>query len=142
MPFLDYEFVEYMLRIPAKERMPIKGVKMEKQLLRDAFKGYLPEEILYRQKEAFSDGISSTHDSWNNIIKEMCNDLFTQDEFEEKLNFYKLQPGACPICRESLYYRIIFEQLYGTKHVNLLDEHWMQSWSNSNDPSARSLEVY
>ena len=142
VPFLDYEFVEYMLRIPAKERMPVKGVKMEKQLLRDAFIGYLPEEILYRQKEAFSDGISSTHDSWNNIIKEMCNDLFTQDEFEEKLNFYKLQPGACPICRESLYYRIIFEQLYGTKHVNLLDEHWMQNWSNSDDPSARSLEVY
>ena len=142
VPFLDHEFVEYYLSIPATERMPIKGVKMEKQLLRDAFKGYLPEYILYRQKEAFSDGISSKSDSWHNIIKDMCNDLFSEEECGNKLREYQNKNGVPPICKESLYYRIIFEQLFGDKHVNLLDDFWMQKWSNSDDPSARSLEIY
>lgn len=143
VPFLDHDFVETYLRAPVNKRMPELGKRMEKQLLRDIFKGYLPDDILYRRKEAFSDGISKEDNSWHNIIKKICDDLFDESELNEKINYYKDKPGAVPKCKESLYYRIIFEQLFGDKHTGLIDNFWMQKWSNSQDPSARSLiDIY
>ena len=139
VPFLDHDFVEAYLSAPVTFRMPKLGKQMEKQLLRDIFKGYLPDSVLYRRKEAFSDGISKEDNSWHNIIKNICDDLFDESELNEKISYYKSKPGAVPKCKESLYYRIIFEQLFGDKHTGLIDNFWMQKWSNSQDPSARSL---
>ena len=71
VPFLDKEFVKYVMSIHPKYKMFNDG-KMEKQILRDAFNNtnLLPKEVLYRKKEAFSDGVSSTEKSWFQIIQE------------------------------------------------------------------------
>ena len=70
MPFLDHQFTSYYLSLPAESRVPNGGI--EKYLLRSAFsgKGLIPDEILWRPKEVFSDGVSSQKKSWFSIIQE------------------------------------------------------------------------
>ena len=70
MPFLDHQFTSYYLSLPAESRVPTDGI--EKYLLRSAFtgKGLIPDEILWRPKEVFSDGVSSQKKSWFSIIQE------------------------------------------------------------------------
>ena len=69
-PFLDKSFVKTYLSLPVEYRIQ-SSHGIEKSLLRNAFKNdnLLPESVLYRQKEAFSDGVSSSENSWHNIIK-------------------------------------------------------------------------
>ena len=85
VPFLDKTFVNYVMSIPPKYKMFNDG-KMEKQILRDAFNktNLLPKEVLYRKKEAFSDGVSSTEKLWFQIIQEKLEQTMTDDEFKEK----------------------------------------------------------
>ena len=70
VPFLDKFFTSYYLSLPAEDRQPTNGI--EKHLLRSAFSGtgLLPDEILWRPKEAFSDGVSSTEKSWYSLLQE------------------------------------------------------------------------
>ena len=70
VPFLDQAFVAYYLGLPAEARQPRDGV--EKYLIRKAFDGHglIPEEILWRHKEAFSDGVSSQKTSWFELLQE------------------------------------------------------------------------
>ena len=69
VPFLDKYFTSYYLSLPCEHRQPQKGV--EKHLLRSAFggTGLLPSEILWRQKEGFSDGVSSKKNSWFSLLQ-------------------------------------------------------------------------
>lgn len=138
VPFLDVSFVNMYLNIDKKLRLPRKNGICEKFLLRKAFEnGYLPNDILWRRKEAFSDGISSTEKSWYEIIQDNCERMYTDEYFENlkcKHNFL--------ISKESLYYKEIFEKLYSNKFGNIIPEYWMPKWSNTNDPSARTLEIY
>ena len=138
VPFLDVSFVNMYLNIDKKLRLPRKNGICEKFLLRKAFEnGYLPNDILWRRKEAFSDGISSTEKSWYEIIQDNCERMYTDEYFENlkcKHSFL--------ISKESLYYKEIFEKLYSNKFSNIIPEYWMPKWSNANDPSARTLEIY
>ena len=139
VPFLDVSFVDYYLSIDPVLKMPSKN-RCEKYLLREAFSNnYLPEEVLWRQKEAFSDGISSEENSWHSIIKTVCDKIIS----DEDLTNAKTPFNYCsPISKESYYFRQLFTEMYGEHFSNIIPKFWMPEWSETDDPSARSLNIY
>ncbi len=141
-PFLDKQFVATALSLPTHLRRPIRGTRMEKQLLREAFDDgtWLPKEVLWRQKEAFSDGVSSKEKSWFEEIQERVTHLVPAD-WQEKAKQFSYLPPQTP---ESYYYRILFEESYGpTACYSTIPAFWMPKWSpETKDPSARTLRVY
>lgn len=136
VPFLDSDFVDLYLSIDAKFRKPDKD-HMEKHLLRSSFEGYLPNEVLWRKKEAFSDGISSEEDSWHNILNNYIEKFITDKEFEENASKYE---HCTPKTKEAYFYRKIFDELFGDKYCNVIPDFWMPNWSDVDDPSARELK--
>lgn len=138
VPFLDKEFLIEYMRVPAEWKRPKDG--MEKWLIRKAFDGtgLLPDEILWRKKEAFSDGVSSTEKSWFQIIQEHVGSLITDDEFNE--NRTKMTPE--PHLKESYYYRKLFDSYYPGR-AETIPYYWLPRWSgDTKDPSARVLSIY
>jgi asparagine synthase (glutamine-hydrolysing) len=139
VPFLDKEFVDLYYKIPTELLVPTK-TRMEKYLIRKAFDiicpDLLPQEILWRKKEAFSDGVSSTEKSWYLMLKEYYSNLITDEEF---LNTEIT--GIKPLCKESYYYRKRFNELYNNND-SVIPRYWLANWSNSTDPSARTLSIY
>ena len=138
-PFLDRQFVQVALSIATYLRKPSKH-RCEKNILREAFdnKETLPSEVLWRKKEAFSDGVSSLEKSWYQIIQERVEKLVPEN-WRELAKQYTYLP---PITPEMFYYRTIFEQHYGG-HANVIPYFWMPKWTpNATDPSARTLDVY
>jgi asparagine synthase (glutamine-hydrolysing) len=140
VPFLDKEFIDLYYNIPAELLVPTKD-HMEKYLIRKAFDviepNLLPSEVLWRKKEAFSDGVSSKEKSWYLIVKDYFNELITDEEFESRFNF----DGFIPLCKESFYYRKRFNELFGQNH-KVIPRYWLANWTDSKDPSARTLNVY
>lgn len=82
---------------------------MDKYLLRVAFEEYLPKDIVWRTKEAFSDGVSSKTESRYSIIQRKVNERITDETFKEHVKKYVHNK---PILKESLYYRDIFSKKY------------------------------
>lgn len=138
VPFGDLDFASYVMSIdPAKK---INTYNKGKYLLRHAFEGdYLPEEILMREKAAFSDAVGH---SMVDDLKEYAESCYTDAEFEEKRKKYT---HAQPFTKESLLYREIFEKYYPGQAEMIVD-FWMpnKEWEgcNVNDPSARVLSNY
>lgn len=131
VPFADTDFVEFYQTIPPNLRYPQKII--EKHLLRSAFEGknVLPQDVLWRRKEAFSDGISSNSDSWHTIIKQYIDTKVTDDEFKE----------CGMISKEAYFYKKIYRKYYD--HENVIPKYWMPKWvDNKNDPSAREIPTY
>ncbi len=146
VPFLDYNFVNTYLGLEADLRSCIdmnNNKRIEKWFLRESFKdNYLPNEVLYRKKEAFSDGVSSKEKSWYVIIQEFVEKLYTNDEFNSKS---QLREYLQPITKEGLLYREIFENSFGQdiKVSQLIPYYWLPKWSGDiKEPSARVLNVY
>lgn len=141
-PFLDKQFVAAALSLPTALRRPLKGSRVEKQLLREAFDDgtWLPKEVLWRQKEAFSDGVSSKEKSWFQEIQERVAPLVPAD-WQEKAKHFSYLPPTTP---EAYYYRTLFEEFYGpTACYSTIPAFWMPKWSpEATDPSARTLKVY
>lgn len=138
VPFGDLYFVKYVMSIPASMKMNTYG--KGKYLLRRAFEGdYLPENILWREKAAFSDAVGH---SMVDYIKEYAASLYTDEEFEEKRKKYTF---AAPFTKESLLYRELFEKYYPGQ-AEMVKDFWMpnKSWENCDvdDPSARVLKNY
>lgn len=111
-----------------------------KYLLRHAFEGdYLPHDILFREKAAFSDAVGH---SMVDYLKAYADELYTDKEFEEKRKKYD---HCTPFTKESLLYREIFEKYYPGQSQMICD-FWMpnKSWQGCNvsDPSARVLSNY
>ena len=138
VPFGDLAFVKYVMEIDPKIKM--NRYNKGKYLLRKAFEGdYLPKDILYREKAAFSDAVGH---SLVEDIKEFAEDYYTDEEFEinrKKYTFAQL------FTKESLMYREIFEKYYpGQAHM--IKDFWMpnKSWKGCDvdDPSARFLKNY
>ena len=129
-PFLDKTFVNTYLSIPLYYRKP-EGNEIEKKILRDSFMEFLPTDVLYRKKEAFSDGVSGNDRSWYQVIAEKLDkiDIPIFEHNEEYLS---------PKTKEQMYYRYLFEQKY-PKRENVIPYFWMPKWSNTTDPSARTL---
>ena len=139
-PFLDRQFVQVAMSVPTHLRRPIKGSQIEKNILREAFNDgeTLPNEVLYRKKEAFSDGVSSLEKSWYEIIQEKVAKLVPENWKEISQIFTHLPPTT----PEQFYYRILFEKNY-ENHSNIISYFWMPKWCDgATDPSARTLNVY
>lgn len=136
VPFLKCTYVDMVLSLPAQMRMPSNGV--EKWLLRTAFSdtGLLPEAVLWRKKEAFSDGVSSVTESWYSIIQKMANDTISDAQFNVERHSYL--PFELPT-KESLYFMKIFIHYY-PDGLGLIPGYWLPSWvGNIKEPSARVL---
>ena len=139
VPFGDLDFVKYVMSIDPKLKM--NTYHMGKYLLRRAFADdrILPDDILWRQKAAFSDAVGH---SMVDDLKEYAEAKYTDAEFEEKRKKYDF---AQPFTKESLLYREIFEKYYPGQ-APMVKDFWMpnKSWKGCdvNDPSARVLSNY
>lgn len=138
VPFGDLDFAEYVMSIDPEKKLNRYG--KGKYLLRKAFEGdLLPQEILYREKAAFSDAVGH---SMVDDLKEYAEGLYTDAELEKKRQTYS---HAVPFTKESLLYREIFEKYYPGQSGMVID-FWMpnKSWKGCdvNDPSARVLSNY
>lgn len=133
VPFLDIQFTNHYLSIDPSMRQPQNGV--EKHLLRNSFAGtgLLPDSILFRHKEAFSDGVASVKKSLFTTINEII-----QERLPEASVSY---PGLQPTTAESKYYRYIFEKSFPGQH-NFTPYYWMPKWVQVSDPSARFIKHY
>lgn len=139
VPFGDLDFVEYVMSVDPAKKMNTYG--KGKYLLRHAFEGggYLPDNILWREKAAFSDAVGH---SMVDDLKEYANHYYSDGEFEEKRRQYSF---ARPFTKESLLYREIFEKYYKGQ-AEMVAGFWMPNpaWEGCNvdDPSARVLKNY
>ena len=138
VPFGDLDFVRYVLAIDPAKKVNIYG--KGKYLLRHAFEGdYLPHDILYREKAAFSDAVGH---SMVDHLKAFAEDCYTDAQFEERRKHYA---HAQPFTKESLLYREIFEKYYPGQSEMIVD-FWMpnKEWEGCDvdDPSARVLSNY
>ena len=136
-PFLDKCFVQNYLSIPPDIRCRLG--KIEKYLLRNAFskQKLLHDVILFRKKEAFSDGVSGLKRSWYEIIQEYIkNDVEIQKKLSTKFKSWNI-----PQTDEQKYYRQIFNSFYNT-YSNIIPYFWMPRFINATDASARTLKLY
>ena len=148
VPFLDKEFLDVAMNIDPAEKMCTDG-KMEKHILREAFKGYIPDEILWRQKEQFSDGVGY---SWIDTIKEMTDNLVSDAMMADaELRF----PVKTPLSKEQYYYRTIFEEHFpNASAIACVPVEpsiacstptalaWDEAFKNMADPSGRAIAVH
>ena len=133
VPFGDLDFVRYVMAIDPEKKLNSYG--KGKYLLRKAFEGdWLPPEILWREKAAFSDAVGH---SMVDDIKEYAESLYTDEEFQLRRANYSAH--CMPFTKESLFYREIFEKYYHDQSRTIVD-FWMpnKAWPgcNVNDPSA------
>lgn len=139
VPFGDLDFVDYVMHIDPEKKLNTYG--MGKYLLRHAFEpdGLIPENILMREKAAFSDAVG--HSLRNDLI-DYAENLYDDEAFEEKRKRYT---HAQPFTKESLLYREIFEKYYPGQG-QMIPDFWMpnKEWEGCNvtDPSARVLSNY
>lgn len=135
IPFSDILFMKEYLKIPEYKRHPGYG-SIEKYFLRQAFYGcnLLPDEILFRQKEAFSDGVSSKENSLFAIIQNHCNIKYLNIKHNEVSN-------------EAYHYKQIFINKFGKHNLNIIPGYWKHKYTKDglleryHDPSARTLDV-
>jgi hypothetical protein len=82
VPFADKKFLQYVMSIPPRYKM-FNDERIEKYIFRKAFSGLLPDDILWRRKEAFSDGVSGHERSWFQIIRDYIDTKVTDEEYEK-----------------------------------------------------------
>lgn len=132
VPFADKNFVEYYMKIPPKYRM--SNSQIEKKIVRDAFENenLLPKEVLWRPKEAFSDGVSQHTNSWGDIVKAFIDKHVSDEEFSAN-NYMQFK------LKETYYYHKLFRKYYNNDHI--IPYLWMPRFCDENviDPSARKL---
>ena len=139
VPFGDLDFVKYVMAVDPELKLNTYG--KGKYLLRHAFEqgGYLPDEILWREKAAFSDAVGH---SMVDYLKKYAQKQYTDAEFESRCKSYT---HARPFTKESLLYREIFEKYYPGQ-AEMVADFWMpnREWEGCdvNDPSARVLSNY
>ena len=146
VPFLDKNFLDVAMRINPEDKM-CGGGKMEKSILRESFEGYLPEEILWRQKEQFSDGVGY---SWIDGLKEYVE---SQVSDKQLANAEFKFPINTPDTKEAYFYRTVFEEKFplesaakcvpGGKSVACSTPQalaWDEAFQNMADPSGRAVQ--
>ena len=141
VPFLDRGFVQLYLSIPPDIRYHVENKQIEKYLIRNAYTntGLLPNEVLWRRKEAFSDGVSKQSRSWYQVIEEKIPNQVKEDFFN-KIWTYSFNIPTTP---EQYYYRILFENIFSLKGVEkTIPYFWMPKYVDAKDASARTLSLY
>jgi len=151
VPYLDHNFINFYFQIDLELKTPKphclsngKTIVFEKYLLRKAWDktDLLPECVLWRKKEAFSDGVSSSSKSWYQIIQEQANVKYTNEELSTAQEHYKSVGSIEPITKEALWYHQLFDSYYPNQH-HLCPYYWLPKWvSDASDPSARTLKIY
>ena len=145
VPFLDKEFIDVAMEINPEDKM-IKNGRIEKWVLREAFKDYLPETVLWRQKEQFSDGVGY---SWIDSLKELVSKEVSDSDFKNASKIFPINP---PQNKEEFFYRSIFKDHFpsdaAAKSVPSVPSvacstpqalEWDEAFKNMNDPSGRSI---
>ncbi len=146
VPFLDKEFMDVAMAIDPQEKM-CPGTMMEKYILRKAFEGYLPENILWRQKEQFSDGVGY---SWIDTLKKQAEEKVTDDMLAAAK---KIFPEQTPSSKEEYLYREIFDSYFTNPTAALTVPigptiacstptafRWSKEFAAMNDPSGRAVK--
>jgi asparagine synthase (glutamine-hydrolysing) len=157
VPFLSHKFIDFYFQVDPVLRMPTTHTLStgqtnvyEKYLLRKSFDktNLLPECVLWRKKEAFSDGVSSESKSWYTIVQEMVEKEITDEQFDlikSKYQNYQDETNnqiVIPHTKEALYYHMIFDEFYPDQY-HTIPYYWMPKWiDNASDPSARTLQIY
>lgn len=130
VPFLDKEFIDLCMTINQNEKID----PVEKRILREAFEGYLPHDILWRQKDGMSDAVGT---NWVDEIKKHAEDVVDDILFKETK--VRASGHNVPLTKEEALYRDIFWKMYGKESDHLISEIWRPKWTNVTDPSARLL---
>lgn len=147
-PFLDKGFVQTYLSISKELRFTTHMEKCEKYLLRKAFDEMklLLSEVLWRTKEAFSDGVSKQTRSWYQIIQEYVSDIrgcFNNGIDIDSDTIYENITHNIPLTLEQKYYRSLFHTYYGSEYDRVIPYFWMPRFiEGANDASARTLDIY
>lgn len=136
VPFLDKELHDTVMSIAPEYKRPDRSAGIiEKHILRKAFddkdEPFLPNEILWRQKEQFSDGVGY---SWITGIIDYCEKNISDDEFD--LAAFRF-PHNTPLTKEAFYYRKIFEKHFPQKQAAHTVLKWIPKWQKNTDPSGR-----
>jgi asparagine synthase (glutamine-hydrolysing) len=141
VPFADKKFLQYVMSIPPRYKM-FSDERMEKYIFRKAFSGLLPDDILWRRKEAFSDGVSGHERSWFQIIKDHVDRHVTNEEYNKNKEFIEYpHVYNAPYDKESYYYRKIFNRFYPDCETTI-PYFWRHPFCEEKDPSARLLTCY
>lgn len=152
VPFLDKEFLDVAMRTNPKAKMcsiladSDPKASMEKRIVREAFEDMLPEEVAWRQKEQFSDGVGY---SWIDTLKKITSEAVTDEQMAHAAERF---PINTPLCKEEYYYRSIFEEHFPSESAARSVPHeasvacstavaleWDEAWKNMNDPSGRAV---
>ncbi|KAF4977859.1 hypothetical protein FZEAL_5703 [Fusarium zealandicum] len=142
VPFLDKEFLETSMNIDPKEKMITKD-RLEKYIIRKAFdtsdepdvQPYLPDSILYRQKEQFSDGVGY---GWIDALKDNAEQHVT----DEMMKNPKPEWGNdIPDTKEAYWYRCMFDEHF-PPHCASTVMRWTPTWSKQSDPSGRAISIH
>ncbi|MBQ9230792.1 MAG: asparagine synthase B [Prevotella sp.] len=146
VPFLDKEFLDVAMRTnPAAKMCP--GATMEKRIVREAFSDMLPDEIVWRQKEQFSDGVGY---SWIDTLKEITSKAVTDEQMAHAAERFPINP---PQNKEEYYYRSIFAEHFPSDSAarsvpseasiacsTAIALEWDEAFKNMNDPSGRAVK--
>jgi len=136
VPFLDKEFLDIAMLIKAEEKQPKTYDGKEKYILRKAFdtpdNPYLPDEVLWRQKEQFSDGVGY---NWIDQLIEYCASKVTDVELEHASNLFAYNT---PTTKEAYFYRTIFHKYYPQLSASQTVRKWIPKWQENQDPSGRA----
>ncbi|KAG9252096.1 asparagine synthetase [Emericellopsis atlantica] len=142
VPFLDKEFLETAMGFDPKDKMITKD-RIEKYIIRKAFdtsdepgaEPYLPDEILWRQKEQFSDGVGY---GWIDGLKDNA-ELHVTDEMMKNP---KAEWGTdIPETKEAYWYRLMFDEHFPPRCASTV-QRWTPTWSKQTDPSGRAIAVH
>ncbi|WP_026705817.1 asparagine synthase B [Flavobacterium soli] len=136
VPFLDKGFLDVAMLIKAEEKQPKTYNGIEKYILRKAFDTpetpYLPDEVLWRQKEQFSDGVGY---SWIDQLIEYCSNQVTDLQMD---NAKERFPYNTPTTKEAYFYRDIFHKYYPQVSAAQTVRKWIPKWQENLDPSGRA----
>ena len=146
VPFLDKEFLDVAMRTNPEAKM-CPGQTMEKRIVREAFADLLPEEVAWRQKEQFSDGVGY---SWIDTLKQITSEAVTDEQMAHAAERFPINP---PQNKEEYYYRSIFAEHFpsdsAAKSVpseasvacsTAIALEWDEAFKNMNDPSGRAVK--
>ena len=146
VPFLDKEFLDVAMRTNPKAKM-CPGQTIEKKIVREAFAELLPEEVAWRQKEQFSDGVGY---SWIDTLKAITAAAVTDEDMAHAAEHFPINP---PKNKEEYYYRSIFAEHFPSESAarsvpseasvacsTAIALEWAAAFQGMNDPSGRAVK--
>ena len=138
--------MDIAMRLNPKDKMAGNG-KIEKHILRKAFEDYLPESVVWRQKEQFSDGVGY---SWIDTLRQIANDSVTDEQMSNVASRFPIQP---PMNKEEYYYRCIYHELFPSDSAAMcvpsvpsvacstpIALEWDEAFKKMVDPSGRAVK--